>query len=541
MHGESLEQSPQSRGSAWNPFVVIVVLWGMCLAYSLLRAPIPGPNEPHYLAKARHFWDADWCAGDLFLESSNPHAVFYALIGWLPSLVGFETAALIGRVLATLLLAIGWQCLAAGLRLSSLATAVSMGLLLTFQALGNLSGEWLIGGVESKTFSYALAFLGWGLMMNGRTLSGAACLGGCFSLHPVIGGWVLLATIVAVVMQSIGSVRGSSSAATRSIVPCLAAGGMTLLGMSPGLVASWPIIKEGSSPQADLLQVGDRLTHHLDPLAFHVEAWRYYALLLVIGGLATWIVRLQITRLNTASTDQRTAANVLMWWIVAASLAFAVAGIAIAWGERPFEKMSGAEWRAGLLKFYPFRLVDVLLPAWTALEVGLAIGLAVPQAANALARIREIAIALVAVAVPLLVTWRMPYPDRPASRMTAEREADWREVCGWVRDHTPSDALLWTADARWAVKWHAERAEYVNYKDCPQDAAGIEEWLSRRRTLVRWHVKSYGDQTFTVNELRQLHRDTGITHVIWDRAGEEMPRELLLHSVGEFQVYALVE
>src|SRR6185436_15746287 len=84
----------------------IVALWLSFLAYSLIRAPIPAVNEPHYLVKARHYWQPEWCRGDLFLESANPHVVFYQTFGWLPAVFRFETAALIGRMIALLLLAI---------------------------------------------------------------------------------------------------------------------------------------------------------------------------------------------------------------------------------------------------------------------------------------------------------------------------------------------------------------------------------------------------------------------------------------------------
>jgi hypothetical protein len=43
------------------------------LVYAAIAAPLPALNEPHYLAKAKHFWNPAWCAGDLFLESANAH------------------------------------------------------------------------------------------------------------------------------------------------------------------------------------------------------------------------------------------------------------------------------------------------------------------------------------------------------------------------------------------------------------------------------------------------------------------------------------
>lgn len=55
--------------------ITLLIFLGF-LAYSLIQMPVPAPNEPHYLVKAKHFWNPEWCKGDLFLESSNPHLFF---------------------------------------------------------------------------------------------------------------------------------------------------------------------------------------------------------------------------------------------------------------------------------------------------------------------------------------------------------------------------------------------------------------------------------------------------------------------------------
>jgi hypothetical protein len=518
----------------------------MCLGYSLLRAPVPGPNEPHYLAKARHYWDPEWCAGDLFLESSNPHAVFYALIGWLPGHTGFETTAIIGRIAAALLMSAGWFAFISAIRSGWLMAVLSMGLLLTFQALGSLSGEWLVGGVEAKTFSYGLAFLGWGLAIRGRHIAAGASLGLSFSLHPIVGAWVLLATLLVLMWGVARPVAGSqfdeeptgrSSAGSRLAV-CV----VTAVAMLPGVWACLPMLAEGSSPEADLLQVGRRLAHHLDPLSFSREAWRYYAMLLAMWGLAAWIGSLQ----RTPESDSRGRSNGTRFLrrVVAVSMAFALAGVAIAWGDRPFADMPGAAQRAALLKFYPFRLVDVLLPAAVAIDLArsMAAAICVSQPSSGFRQKPSDAArvaAAIAIAVPLLVSWRTPYDDRPVSRMNAEREADWREICAWINEELPSDAVLWASNENWAVKWFAERAEYVNYKDCPQDPDNLLEWQRRLTLLAGWTRESAADSRFSIDEFDRLHVESGITHILCSRFGP-MPEELrLLMKIGDFKVYTI--
>src|SRR5438045_7846391 len=42
----------------------------------------PDVGESHYLVKAKHYWQPAWCAGDLFVESRDAHAMFYWTFGW---------------------------------------------------------------------------------------------------------------------------------------------------------------------------------------------------------------------------------------------------------------------------------------------------------------------------------------------------------------------------------------------------------------------------------------------------------------------------
>ena len=127
-----------------------------CLAHSTLRAPVPAVNEPHYLAKALHWGAPGWCAGDFFLESSNPHLVFYTLVGPGTSVLPFETVAWLGRLLALALLATGWVALVRRLVSDEWAGWTATTVFLLTAAIGNLSGEWVVGGFESKVVAYGL-------------------------------------------------------------------------------------------------------------------------------------------------------------------------------------------------------------------------------------------------------------------------------------------------------------------------------------------------------------------------------------------------
>ena len=129
--------------------------------------PVPDVNEPHYLGKARHFWQPDWLAGDFFLDAPHggplrrlreSHLVFFAVFGWWSKSLTLPTMALAGRVLTWLGLAYAWQRLSRAMLPGAdfAAPAIAQPLLAAFSAAlfvaanswCQTAGEWVIGGFE---------------------------------------------------------------------------------------------------------------------------------------------------------------------------------------------------------------------------------------------------------------------------------------------------------------------------------------------------------------------------------------------------------
>ena len=119
----------------------------------------PQLNEAHYLAKARHYWQTDWCSGDLFLESADAHLVFYWSIGWLTLFLPMSTVAWIGRIASWLLIAAGLQRMGNRIFTNSPGfTVAASGLFFLLLNRFDLAGEWIIGGFEAKLIAYGCAF-----------------------------------------------------------------------------------------------------------------------------------------------------------------------------------------------------------------------------------------------------------------------------------------------------------------------------------------------------------------------------------------------
>jgi hypothetical protein len=524
--GEGERSRPSTR---WLP---IALLFASFALYSALHAPVPAVNEPHYLVKARHFWQPDWCAGDLFLQSANPHVVFYATIGWLTNVLSLEHAAIVGRAIALLLLAIGWDRLLSQMLRGRWSPLIAAWVFLLLQSCGNFAGEWLVGGVESKVISYALVMWNCGAFLAGRRVWGAALLGGAISFHPVVGAWCLICLGAALVVPDLvtrwrrsrtpipepGVQPGTNDWMRRLGLP-FAVGVLCSL---PGLIPAAQMLSHpdpATSLRADIIQVAIRLDHHLDPYIFPWSAYLYYAAMLIL-----WLALQRRAPTNPAL--RRLAAFTWM------AIAIAVIGWLAAAGPRPITHLPLLAWRIKLLKLYPFRIADLAVPFALAVTIA---GVAVTQLSFASSRRR----ALFAGAFAILFAWAllMPGIDRNSSRMTSARRADWIAALRWIDASTDPSSLLWAADEDWAVKWFAERAEYVNFKDCPQDAAGIIEWYERRVKLAEWRTAAAADGRFTPEELDALHEATGINYLIASRMGPVDAAPAFENS--SFRVYTL--
>jgi len=488
---------------------------------SFARYPIPAPNEPQYLSKAKHYWNPPWCHGDLLLSSSNAHLVFYQTFGLLTRWFSLETTAILGRLVGLLILAIGWTALVAALVPGRWPALWAGWIFLTLSAVGNLSGEWLVGGIEAKVVAYGLLFAAIAAGINGQAsrrggqiLFAGVLAGLAVSFHPVVGIWGLASAAFASLVRAV--LRRRTVAGTQGVRwswYAVSAGALILLAL-PGILAGLQAAS-GSSVVADYIQVYYRLAHHLDPVHFAGWAWIGY------GALAcVWLC-------GRPWMSRREPEKWFFWFVIASGL-IALSGFAIGWRSGPPEHVRNyllpGKWldfplRWKLLKLYPFRFFDAMLPIAVAITLA---GLArrwcehacgLPNARHR----RTVPLIWLLSGAPALAVVLYVAPDaRPP--MTAAELSDWLNVCRWIERNTPPDALILTpTQESWAFKWYAQRAEFVNYKDCPQDGPGIVEWNNRLLFLSEWSERNL-EKGYTAAEIAPL-RVRGITYIVALRLG----------------------
>jgi hypothetical protein len=414
--------------------------------------PTPAVNEAHYLGKAKHYWQPDWLQEDFFLGTADSHHVFYFTFGWVTRFLTLPQAAWCGRLLTWSLLAWAWRRLSWALIPQKWLAVLSAALFVALQARCQLAGEWIIGGVEAKGFAYVLTLLALEAVVRNRWNAVWALLGAATAFHVLVGGWALIAA---------GGVWlcDRQRPSLREMAPGLAAGlGLSLLGLVPGLALTWGVPEDAASLAARIY-VYVRLPHHLLPQSFPAQAIAIHASLAVCCAV--------IYRWLPVSAGERR----LRLFVIAAVL-LAVVGFVVALLTKADHALA-----ARLLRYYWFRLTDVMLPLGTALGwVGLGVWLARrPEGRGRYWLLAAAAVASAHLSAAALANRRLWQPNAG--------EVAWRETCQWVRGHTPEEARFLTPREQSTFKWHAQRSEVVTWKDIPQDAAGIGEWWRRIRAL----------------------------------------------------------
>lgn len=440
--------------------------------------PAPDTNEPHYLAKARHFHDPSWCAGDFFLETSEAHHVFYRLMGPVAATLTLEQAAWAGRTA-------GWLALAAGI-LWSLSAVVDQspgfswwrllaaGIFSLAVRHTTASGEWVIGGCEGKVFAWAAVLASAGWFARGRPDIAWLASGIATAFHAVVGGWSLVACVLAMLM--------TRSFQPGNVMAWIAGAALAAIGVGPALALSRGV-DPAAAFEAIRAYVVERLPHHLLVDAFADGMVARHVLAIVLA----WTLLASVRR---AAPLDRLAA------FVAAAVAIAIGGCFLSLLSQVVPQVA-----LPLARFYWFRLADGLVPLLLAVAATLAFREEVP------ARLGRgmLAATLSLLAVDLVNESRhWPLPWRPEVVSRADRHvvpAAWKEVCVWVRDNTPPSSRFLTPRGSSSFQWRAERPEVVAWKHVPQDLASIVEW--RRRLLDAFAAEGVGS-------LRSLERSTAV-------------------------------
>jgi hypothetical protein len=455
--------------SSWKR-VLGEVLFILAIFFIYAGTTPPSANEAHYFAKARHYWDPDWCPADVFLNSADAHLVFYWTFGWLTTTGSLAWATWISRLAIWSLLAVAWQRLSWAVLPWRLASVWTAALAVMLMDRFHLAGEWMVGGAEAKGVAYALVLLGLRDLVRDRWWTVWLWFGGASAFHVLIGGWSVVALACCWIVSP-----GQRPPWYTQAPPAL----LGLLLALPGLVPvlSMSIAADpGIAAEANRIYVFERLPHHLTLSGMRTERLLHFAILLVLWGAVFPVAR------RLAAWDR------LNRFVFGAVLIAALGGML----DRLL--VARPDLAAAVMRFYWFRLADMAVPWAVALAIpiltarwwsvraerrgrvagwGRAAGLATGLTAG---------LFLVGQFVehrwdvrPQAVSQARPV-GRAGVRFVWRRWKAWQDVCHWIQRHTPPDARFLTPRDQQTFKWYAGRSEVACWKDLPQDPRSIVRW-----------------------------------------------------------------
>ena len=332
---------------SWSQGYLVDWLGVLVVFFVYAGEMVPGVNEPHYWTKSAHFWDSDFCRGDLFVESGNAHWLFYATLGGLTKLAPLPIAVWVARFVMWMGLACGWTWMMRSLFYGTRALGSgALPWIATLTALvwlagmhwGHWAGEWVVGGAESKVVAYAFVFGAFGFFFRKQWTWGWLLLGMASAFHVVTGIWVILSSLILSFFIDAGfldtgtlsaSNAGSNRSGARTNNAKNKANQQTKFRFQDRLVAwfqthrigiAWTAIGLGvgvlpalwidwgappdATAESALKQVYGRLSHHLSPTAFAAFRWQSFGILLLIGLLVLRMLERSRAPLETANQSK---------------------------------------------------------------------------------------------------------------------------------------------------------------------------------------------------------------------------------------------
>lgn len=513
MQGERETERNRLPASGWR-LAAFETGWIFLIFFLFAGSLPPDVGESHYLVKAKHYWQPSWCAGDLFVESRDAHAMFYWTVGWLTLLCSLTATAWIGRVVTWLLLAWSWQRLSWAVVPRPLVSLLSAGLMLAFLKHGNLAGEWVVGGVEAKGFAYVLVFLSLVEIVRDRWRTALVLAGAAGAFHVLVGGWT------AVAIGFAWLISGKERPGLMIVAPAAAVGlVLALPGLIPAVMLNAGVPKDVAR-EAARIYVFERLNHHLVYSMFSAVSVIRFQLLLMAWAFVAWMLRREpaVTRL------QRVVASAVVIAIIGVVIDQALVLRANLSDQAALDYQHSA---AGLLRYYWFRMSDSLVPI--GLGLAIAAGLEKQESGrptvSAGLMVAAILLAGLNLADIFLSRARLPVPPAILQPQPTDVSAarswyrDWTNVCAWIAAQTSADAVFLTPREQQTFKWYAGRTEVVTWKDVPQDARGLIEWKKRMNDVYPRDPahQEHDLAAFSDAELIELARKYEVAYIVVDR------------------------
>lgn len=154
------------------------------------------------LPSAYSFFNSDWLSNDWYLSLNVPYRQFLGyIIGFFVQISDFIPVMLLGRLLTYVLFAFAYYYLLEVTKVKFLFGSVALMIYLYWFADGAFYGEWMVGGLDTKVFSYVFVLLSISTFLKNRIRSSLLFAGFALSFHIMIGGYFVICLCLASLLK----------------------------------------------------------------------------------------------------------------------------------------------------------------------------------------------------------------------------------------------------------------------------------------------------------------------------------------------------
>lgn len=503
---------PRTHSSSLLFFVVLLLV----LSSQFLLQYDPKSNEVDVLAQARQFVQRDWIPNDWYLNQSIGYRnLFNLYAGGLLRLFPGRSGVYIGRLIQYLLFS--WALMRLFGILKPPLGFVLLGLFVFVNHQSIMAGEWMVGGLEAKSFAWSFSLLSLSFFLEHRYSLFWLFSGLAVSSHVLVGGYGIVAMVL---LLAVEMVRKEITLAeiTRGIYFLPLFGFMGVIAVAGYLSDSVTV----DTATASEIYAGWRVAHHT--LAVYRDG--AISATKVLRGLGAFILAVilpVLTRRSNSDDDLHRLAH-----LTAIVALFLVPAYIVALTRN-----------YTLAKYYLFRYPDSFLLVSF-------IFIASKLASNTLSRAPKAAVWLnrsvvILVVVLSLVTFHVPQVAPPSPM---------NDAIEWLQESTPREAVFLVPPNRTSSFYvRAERALFVSLKHSPQNDTEILEWY-HRLTLCNGNIAPDLSEPYTSfgrrvedrcnhlpsDQLAELAGEYGIDYYLTTIERDDLPYEKVFQE-GDISIY----
>ncbi len=442
-------------------FIIFFILLFLYLWDDLLSG-----NEAQTLANVYHFAHSGWLANDWFLSLDTVYRIpFNIFLFPLAKFLSLPVLALSSRIILIGLMSLALTKFFEVIKLTP--GSIALFTLIAFRMKGMLAGEDMLWHVEAKILSYILVIVGLTSFLKGNNRKMWLYFGGATAFHPLVGGYSVISLLFAWFFLE----KKDKSGILRSS-PFFTVTGWPGIGIVLyNLISS----RGASGSVSDLLYVA-RHPHHMLPTSFirHVHKWfpAWMDYTIIIGNVIFCIAVLTIAFFILKKGTQRK----LLYFAAGSSVIFTVGILLYLTGQYH------------LLKYYPFRFGDVILPFTAYILFLRGVDKYLFRKKSLLSTITAVAVLTVSGVLFTMETSNIIQRNTPFAIINGKQANV--ELYSWIQENTPEDAVFIISPFIDNFNITAERAQFVTFKHIPQNERDVMEWYEKL-TLLNGGVGFY--------------------------------------------------